>query len=71
MASSDNYLSKDKSQVDKAVASMAKGERKRKLAAERKKFRRNRQPKGPRRKNWVPDNLDQRVTRRTGSGSMV
>ena len=58
MSSSQSDFSKDRSQVDKHVKNMAKGERRRKLAAERKKFRRNQQPKGPRRKDWVPDNLD-------------
>ena len=58
MSSSQGDFSKDRSQVDKHVKNMAKGERRRKLAAERKKFRRNRQPKGPRRKDWVPDSLD-------------
>ena len=58
MSSSQNYLSKDKSHVEKHVRNMAKGEQRRKLAAERKKYRRNRQPKGPRRKDWIPDAAD-------------
>jgi ribosome biogenesis GTPase len=37
---------------------MQKSERSRKIAAQQKNFRRNLQPKGARRKNWIPEDLD-------------
>jgi ribosome biogenesis GTPase len=58
MKKSDRPAQKTDFDPDRQVRGMKKSERHRKLMAERKKFKRNQQPKGPRRKDWTPADLD-------------
>jgi len=57
MKNGSDDLGKPKPDVEKFVKNMEKSERRRKIEAERKKFRRNLQPKGPRRKEWDIDGV--------------
>ena len=59
MKSGSNYLRKPKTDVDRALKNMEKSKRRRQIEAERKKFRRNQQPKGPRRKSWGIEDADE------------
>ena len=58
MKNGSDYLSKPKPDIEKVLKNMERGERRRKIEAERKKFRRNLQPKGPRRKAWSSDEVE-------------
>ena len=44
--------------ADRHTKGQQKSARRKQLMAERKKFKRNQQPKGPRRTNWMPADLD-------------
>ena len=58
MASSNKNPARLAAKIKRHEQDMAKSDRRRKLATERKKYRRNQQPRGPRQRDWIPANLD-------------